>query len=232
MTEEKEGTPDTIRTESSASTPGVEQRTRPTAAAYRGPRIASAGRRPRIIKRARWTAVSSAREVGALIRVLRLRAGFTQDETAELLGVSRRWYNELENGRETIRIGMVLDVLNAFGCHMGLGGEGASFSIEELTHVAAVKGSEDQIWHVDFERGLEDPEERPEAVKRGNKRGYLRSGIRVANNKIVQIPKKRPIVPEFASGVAEGAKTAGLKDKKEANEKHETKSATTEVESK
>ena len=107
---------------------------------------------------------------------------------------------------------------------MGLGGEGASFSIEELTHVAAVKGSEDQVWHVDFERGLEDPEERPEAVKRGNKRGYLRSGIRVANNKIVQIPKKRPIVPEFAAG-ADAAKASGLKETKEAKE---TKSETSE----
>lgn len=218
MTDEKDGTPDGLPTQSSPSPTEDEHPTRSTAAAYRGPRIASAGRRPRIIKRARWTAVSSAREVGALIRVLRLRAGFTQDETAELLGVSRRWYNELENGRETIRIGMVLDVLNAFGCHMGLGGEGASFSIEELTHVAAVKGREDQVWHVDFERGLEDPEERPEAVKRGNKRGYLRSGIRVANNKIVQIPKKRPIVPEFASGAQDAAKASGLKETKEAKD--------------
>ncbi len=218
MTDEKDGTPDGLSTQSSPSPTEDKHPTRPTAAAYRGPRIASAGRRPRIIKRARWTAVSSAREVGALIRVLRLRAGFTQDETAELLGVSRRWYNELENGRETIRIGMVLDVLNAFGCHMGLGGEGASFSIEELTHVAAVKGCEDQVWHVDFERGLEDPEERPEAVKRGNKRGYLRSGIRVANNKIVQIPKKRPIVPEFAAGAQDAAKASGLKETKEAKD--------------
>lgn len=55
----------------------------------------------------------STREVGMAIRRMRLKAGLSQEALAETAGVSRRWLLNLENGKPTAELSLVLDCLNA-----------------------------------------------------------------------------------------------------------------------
>jgi HTH-type transcriptional regulator/antitoxin HipB len=52
--------------------------------------------------------VTSAAELGALIRARRRERGLSQTELAELSGVSLRFVSEVERGRATAGIGLVL----------------------------------------------------------------------------------------------------------------------------
>ena len=85
-----------------------------------------------LVYRARHTYINSTEELGALVRIFRLRTGMTQTEAAKACGVGRRWFNELENGKDTIRVGMVINVLRHFGATLTIGGAGARFTVEEL----------------------------------------------------------------------------------------------------
>ena len=52
--------------------------------------------------------VTSAAELGALIRARRRERGLSQTELAELSGVSLRFVSEVERGRATAGLGLVL----------------------------------------------------------------------------------------------------------------------------
>ena len=143
-------------------------------------------KRARVVERAQHVKLADTASLGALVRLLRLRAGFTQAETADLLGVGRRWYNDLENGKETIRIGMVLKVLESFNCSLTLSGPGADFTREELEKTAVVKGRAEQVWEADFapsRRTAPDivEDERP---GRGHRRGHIRLDAQVSRNTV------------------------------------------------
>lgn len=142
--------------------------------------------KPERIDRAKHIRVRDTAELGALIRLLRLRAGFTQAEAADLLGVGRRWYNDLENGKETIRIGMVFEVLESFNCGLTLSGAGADFTPDELAETAVIKGRETHVWEAEFA-----PSERTELDDladdrpgRGHRRGHIRTDALVSRNSV------------------------------------------------
>ncbi len=150
------------------------------------------GRRSEEVLRSRWTQVHSTREIGALVRILRLRAGLTQVEAAEKLGVGRRWYNDLENGKETIRAGMMLEVFEKLGCVFGIGGDGAGFTLEELTHVAVIKGKEDQIWYGEFDRAkAPDCAAAESVISRGHKKGHIKLSEQIAQNHIEMVKARK-----------------------------------------
>jgi HTH-type transcriptional regulator/antitoxin HipB len=61
------------------------------------------------------TPVRSVAEIGALVRAYRTRRGLDQATTAGLAGVGVRFLGELERGKPTLRIALVLQVLERLG---------------------------------------------------------------------------------------------------------------------
>ncbi len=55
------------------------------------------------------------RILGMQVRELRLKAGLSQKELAQQARVSREWLGSFENGKPTVEIGMVLDVIGVLG---------------------------------------------------------------------------------------------------------------------
>ena len=55
--------------------------------------------------------VRTAGDIGRLIRDARMRAGMSQKALASRFGTTQSWISEVENGKETAEIGMVLRVL-------------------------------------------------------------------------------------------------------------------------
>lgn len=58
--------------------------------------------------------------IGAAIRARRRRLGITQDDLASSIGVSRRVIGQLENGKETVHLGIVLRAARAVGLDVGV----------------------------------------------------------------------------------------------------------------
>ena len=54
-------------------------------------------------------------EIGALIRVKREEQGLSQTELAGVPMTGQRFISDLENGKRTVQIGKLLDVVNALG---------------------------------------------------------------------------------------------------------------------
>ncbi len=59
--------------------------------------------------------LNDAGDFGAYIRSARERAGITQADLASQADVSRKWLSEVENGKATAEIGLVLAVLRQLG---------------------------------------------------------------------------------------------------------------------
>lgn len=151
------------------------------------------GRTPQkqFVYRTRHTYINSTEELGALVRVFRLRTGMTQTEAAKACGVGRRWFNELENGKDTIRFGMVIQVLQHFGATLTIGGAGARFTVEELENEAVMKHDGEHVWEAEFKGEYEaEPEEeaekgeRIEVKKRGQKAGYISPRRKITKNTV------------------------------------------------
>jgi HTH-type transcriptional regulator/antitoxin HipB len=56
--------------------------------------------------------IKTPKEIGLLVRDQRKARGWTQDVLAQRLGVSRLWVVQLEQGKSTAQIGLVLRALN------------------------------------------------------------------------------------------------------------------------
>jgi transcriptional regulator with XRE-family HTH domain len=59
--------------------------------------------------------VTTAAEIGQLIRTKRKEVGVLQDAAAGLSGVGTKFLSQLENGKETAEIGKTLQVLRKLG---------------------------------------------------------------------------------------------------------------------
>lgn len=58
--------------------------------------------------------------LGAAIRNRRRQLGITQDHLASSIGVSRRVIGQMENGKETVYVGIVLRAAQAVGLDIGV----------------------------------------------------------------------------------------------------------------
>ena len=56
--------------------------------------------------------IKTAKEIGLLVREQRKSRGWTQDTFDQKLGVSRLWVVQMEQGKSTAQIGLVLRALN------------------------------------------------------------------------------------------------------------------------
>ena len=59
-------------------------------------------------------------ELGAAIRERRRRLGISQDELASSIGVNRKVIGQLENGKETVHVGIALRAARAVGLIVGV----------------------------------------------------------------------------------------------------------------
>lgn len=64
--------------------------------------------------------LTSVLEAGIAIRTLRKRAGIRIDDFAITAGVSKQFMTDLENGKETVQMGKVLQLLQRLGIKVGL----------------------------------------------------------------------------------------------------------------
>lgn len=62
--------------------------------------------------------IRTARDIGALIRDERTKAGWDQKTLARQAGVSRLWINEVEKGKPGASVGRVLNTLAALGIEL------------------------------------------------------------------------------------------------------------------
>ena len=58
---------------------------------------------------------ATAADIGAAVRKKRKQDGLTLADAAALCGVGYRFMSDLENGKETVQVGKVLQVLTALG---------------------------------------------------------------------------------------------------------------------
>jgi transcriptional regulator with XRE-family HTH domain len=64
--------------------------------------------------------LTSVLEAGIAIRTLRKRAGIRIDDFATTAGVSKQFMTDLENGKSTVQMGKVLQLLQRLGVKVGL----------------------------------------------------------------------------------------------------------------
>ncbi len=64
--------------------------------------------------------LTSVQSAGVAIRVLRKRAGIRIDDFALTAGVSKQFMTDLENGKDTVRMGTVLHLLQRMGLRVSL----------------------------------------------------------------------------------------------------------------
>ena len=64
--------------------------------------------------------LTSVLEAGIAIRTLRKRAGIRIDDFAMAAGVSKQFMTDLENGKSTVQMGKVLQLLQRLGIKVGL----------------------------------------------------------------------------------------------------------------
>lgn len=65
-------------------------------------------------------ATNSPLELGAAIRARRRELGVTQDDLGASIGVSRRVIGQLERGKKTVHVDIVLRAANAVGFEVGV----------------------------------------------------------------------------------------------------------------
>lgn len=59
--------------------------------------------------------IATAKELGQVVRAARKREGLTQRDFALALGTGERFVVELENGKETVRLGLALKAAASLG---------------------------------------------------------------------------------------------------------------------
>ena len=68
--------------------------------------------------------VRSTTDIGSLIRKKRIGLGMTQSQLADISGNGTRFISDLENGKQTMQIGKVLDTLQVLGLDVYVSGRG------------------------------------------------------------------------------------------------------------
>ncbi len=62
--------------------------------------------------------IATTRDLGAAVRAVRIEAGLDQATAAGLAGVGTRFLGDVERGKPTSRIGLVLQVLERLGLEL------------------------------------------------------------------------------------------------------------------
>jgi y4mF family transcriptional regulator len=71
------------------------------------------------------TRVTSPKDLGAIVRAVRREAGLDQATAAGLAGVGTRFLGDVERGKPTLRLGLVLQVLERLGLELTIARRGS-----------------------------------------------------------------------------------------------------------
>jgi len=63
-------------------------------------------------------------DIGSIIRKKRVGLGMTQSQLADITGNGTRFISDLENGKQTMQIGKVLDTLQVLGLDVHVSARG------------------------------------------------------------------------------------------------------------
>lgn len=66
--------------------------------------------------------IRSVSDLGAVIAQVRKSRDYTQQDFADIAGVGRRFISDLENGKATVQLGKLLQVLTALGLDLEVKG--------------------------------------------------------------------------------------------------------------
>lgn len=69
--------------------------------------------------------VTSPQDLGAVVRAVRREAGLGQATAAGLAGVGTRFLGDVERGKPTLRLGLVLQVLERLGLELTIARRGS-----------------------------------------------------------------------------------------------------------
>ncbi len=91
--------------------------------------------------------VNSAREIGALVRTERKKRHWSQKELASKVGVSALWISQVERGKPTAHIGLVLRTLKTLDVKLWAGDQpaekvGTRIDLDALLEPDALSASE------------------------------------------------------------------------------------------
>lgn len=112
--------------------------------------------------------VSKVRDIGRAIRARRLELGWSQTDLAEKVNTTRRWVGEIEHGKATAEVGLVVATLHALDITVHLVVPGATTRTEGTT-AARLSSSSDLQEVVD--RHVDNPRrEAPRVAFRRPKR--------------------------------------------------------------
>lgn len=64
--------------------------------------------------------INSITDISEAVKKRRKSLGLTQSECAEMCNVGNRFFSELENGKETLHIGKVINCLQILGINISL----------------------------------------------------------------------------------------------------------------
>ena len=64
------------------------------------------------------------KDIGTIVRDKRRELGFTQSQLADVSGNGTRFISDLENGKPTMRIGQILDILHVLGLDVSISARG------------------------------------------------------------------------------------------------------------
>lgn len=64
--------------------------------------------------------IVTTQDIGEVVRKVRKKQGATQVEFASLCGVGVRFISELENGKSTVQVGKLLQVLKCLGLEINI----------------------------------------------------------------------------------------------------------------
>ena len=78
------------------------------------------------------TIVRSTESIGSLVRTRRKAAGLTQAQAAGLAGVGNRFMSELERGKKTVELELVLQVLERLGFELAVAPRGVRWPARPL----------------------------------------------------------------------------------------------------
>lgn len=65
-----------------------------------------------------WARVRTPADLGAFLAEVRISSGWTQDEVAAQLGISRRYLYEIESGRPSLYTDRLFGLLRLFNAHL------------------------------------------------------------------------------------------------------------------
>lgn len=82
--------------------------------------------------------IRTPRELAMRLKETRQEQGLSQAELADRIGVSRRWVSQLESGKKTLEVGLVLRAIKALGLECDIRSRDSAISRQGSTDLGRI----------------------------------------------------------------------------------------------